>query len=148
MSRTILLFCLSLLSFGALAATDPVAVPSHHDVPTTMDRLEKAIRAKGLRVFLRIDHQANAKAAGTSMTAAQVIVFGNPKAGTRIMRRDPAAALDLPIRMAVYQDYDGKTWILYHDPHVLERSYDLEGCRVLDKMTGLLKALATAAGGE
>lgn len=118
---------------------------SDYDVKTTMDRLEAAVREKGMTVFARIDHQQNAAAAGMEMSPSEVLIFGNPKAGTRIMLRDPAAGLDLPLRVLVHQDSEGKTWLSYHAPEALKQDYALAECVVLPKVSQALEQLTGQA---
>ena len=79
------------------------------------------------------------------MGAAQVLIFGSPKMGTAIMKQDPAAGLDLPLRVLVYQDNEGKTWISYHDPGALENDYRLKGNPAVMKVQGALGAITDAA---
>ena len=136
---------LALLSWLMPVAADEMLVTkaSAHDVPTTMDRLETIVREKGMTVFARIDHQANASSAGMEMPAAQVLVFGNPEVGTKLMNGDVRAGLDLPLRVLVYAAGDGTARLLYHDPRGLQSVYDLGDsplpgkiAAALDKMTG------------
>jgi uncharacterized protein (DUF302 family) len=98
---------------------------SPHSVRETLDRLQKAIRNKGLTVFAHIDHGANAQGAGLKMQDAQVLIFGSPKSGTPLMVASPLLALDLPLRALVWQDYIGKVWVSYTDPASLARRYAL-----------------------
>lgn len=116
MKPTLLIFPLMLLSLAAFADADAVKTvaanaivtkTSPYSVAETMNKFESIVKAKGLDVFARIDHQQNAKAAGMEMNAAQVLIFGNPKAGTALMQQDMVAALDLPMRVAVYADKAG-----------------------------------------
>jgi len=134
----LLLFALSCMA----SAAELVKKPSKQGVKETMDKLETIVQGKGLTVFLRIDHQANAAKADLSMPAAEVLIFGNPKMGTGMMKSDIRAGLDLPLRVLVYEDADGKTWISYHNPQELKETYQLEGSpavakaeQALDKMT-------------
>ncbi|MEM6683560.1 MAG: DUF302 domain-containing protein, partial [Pseudomonadota bacterium] len=85
--------------FLRFASPDPVAV--------TMDRFEAIVRSQGLTVFARIDHAANAQAAGLALEANQVLIFGNPKAGTQLINVDADIGLDLPMRVLVRADGDG-----------------------------------------
>lgn len=133
---------LLLLPLLAWADSDLVKKRSAHGVQETMDRLEALVEEKGMSVFARIDHRANAESVGRSMPDSQVLIFGNPKAGTPIMLQDPAAALDLPLRVLAYSDPGGNTWVLYHNPRGLEKSFAVEDGKVirkveeaLDKMT-------------
>ena len=122
-----------------------VSRPGEQDVATTMDRLESIVTEKGMTVFARIDHQANAAGVGMEMAPAQVLVFGNPKGGTRIMQDDIRAGLDLPLRVLVYADADGKTRILYHDPRALGDVYEIDENPVPDKVAGALDKITGAA---
>lgn len=137
---------LSLSALTCLAsAADLVKKPSEHGVQETMDRLEAMVGDKGLAVFNRIDHQANARKAGMEMAASQLLIFGNPKMGTAIMQQDPGAGLDLPLRVLVFEDGQGQTWISYHNPQGLKSSYQLEGNPALDKAENALGNITDAA---
>jgi len=78
------------------------------------------------------------------MNDAEVLIFGNPKAGTVLMKKDPATSLDLPLKVAVYKDNEGKVWISYHNPQDLSADYDLAGVPVLGKVEGVLDKLTSA----
>lgn len=133
------------MSLLANAAGDLVTKESRTGVQETMDKLEQIVRGKGLTVFNRIDHQANAAQAELKMGAAQVLIFGSPKLGTAIMQQDPAAGLDLPLRVLIYQDNTGKTWISYHDPGALESHYQLQGNAAVKQAQGALENITDAA---
>ncbi len=141
------LLTISLLTLTGIAAADPALVKkaSPYSAKETMDRFENIVKKKGLTIFARIDHKANAKKAELNMNPAEVLIFGNPKIGTRIMNRDPAAALDLPLRVLAYTDDDGKTWLMYHDPETMKNLYQLEECVAVDKVRGALDKLTSAA---
>jgi uncharacterized protein (DUF302 family) len=132
------LFLLLLLPLLAWAESDLVKKQSAHGVKETMDRLEALVKEKSMTVFARIDHRANAESVGQSMPDSQVLIFGNPKAGTRIMLHDLAAALDLPLRVLAYSDSDGNTWVLYHNPQGLKNSFGVEDSKVIGEVEGAL----------
>lgn len=132
-------------SLLANAAGDLIRTASQNGVAETMDKLEEIVRGKGLTVFNRIDHQANALSVEMEMGASQVLIFGSPKMGTALMKQDPEAALDLPLRVLVYQDNEGKTWINYHDPGALENEYRLKDNPAVMKAQGALRAITDAA---
>lgn len=92
---------------------------SPYPVEETVDRFEAAVRAKGLRVFPRVDHAAAARAYGLEMPPTIVIGFGNPKYGTPFMRENPEAGIDFPPRAIVYEDADGKVWLAYNTAEYL-----------------------------
>ncbi len=80
----------------------------------TIDRLITAIEGAGMTVFARIDHAANARQVGMTMPPTTVLIYGNAKGGTPIMLAAPAAALDLPLRVLVRDDPDGRTRVAFH----------------------------------
>ncbi len=80
----------------------------------TLDRLAKAIERAGLTIFARIDHAAGARDAGLVMPPTVVLIYGHAKGGTPIMLAAPQAALDLPIRVLVREDIDGRTLVAFH----------------------------------
>jgi uncharacterized protein (DUF302 family) len=117
---------------------------SIHSVKDTMDAFETLVKSKGMHVFARVNHKGNAAGIDLSMNDAEVLIFGNPKGGTVIMQNDPAAALDLPLRVAIYADNDGKVWLSYHNPQDLTENYDVAGVPVLSVIEDALDKLSTA----
>lgn len=144
-SYSLYLLLLLTLSTALAQAADLVSKPSPHGVSATMDQLEKIVREKGLTVFARIDHQAGAQGVGMEMAEAQLLIFGNPKLGTKIMQQDTAAGLDLPLRVLVFAAPDGQTQIKYHNPQAMKKTYNLQGNKALDKAEGALGKLTDAA---
>ncbi len=136
----VLLVCVSVLSAGELIVKE-----SRHSVGDTMDRLESLVRDKGLTVFDRIDHRKGAQKAGMDMNDEQLLIFGSPKIGTMIMFKDPRAGLDLPLKVLVYRDSDGKTWIVYKDPMTLKRLYKLDKNPIPAKLRKVLNVLTDKA---
>jgi uncharacterized protein (DUF302 family) len=104
--------------------------PSPRTVPETLDRLESILEGKGLQVFARFDHSGEAAKAGLKMPPTQVLVFGNPKAGTSVMLAAPTSAIDLPLRALAWQDTAGKVWLGYTDPAYFARRYGLTEAQV------------------
>lgn len=89
---------------------------SPHDGATTADQLRRFVEAHDLKVFARIDHDCAAADVGLELPFTQVLIFGNPRAGTPLMRHTPSLAIDLPLRVLVWQDAAGYTWVGYDDP--------------------------------
>jgi uncharacterized protein (DUF302 family) len=85
-------------------------------VKETVDRLAHLVESKGLTVFCRIDHAANAVAAGLQLRPTELLIFGNGKGGTPLMQAAQTIGLDLPIRALAWQDAGGQTWVSYNDP--------------------------------
>jgi len=102
-----------------------VRKPSPRSVPETLDRLEAILTSKGVKVFARFDHSGEAARVGLAMPPTQVLVFGNPRAGTPVMLAAPTSAIDLPLKVLAWQDAAGQVWLGYTDPAYLARRYGL-----------------------
>ncbi|MEH2037296.1 DUF302 domain-containing protein [Nostoc sp.] len=98
---------------------------SQYSVPVTIDRLEAILEVKGITIFTRIDQQAEAEKVGLSLCPTQLLLFGNPKAGTSLMVAEPTIALDLPLKVLVWEATDGKVWVSYNDPNYLKQRFSL-----------------------
>jgi uncharacterized protein (DUF302 family) len=113
----------------------------------TISRLSEAIKRRGLTVFTRIDHAAAARAAGLELPDEEVVVFGNPRAGTPLMWSDPRIGIELPLRILVWADAEGVS-LGYRDPRELAAGYDVAGFKpTLELMATLLADLAGEAAG-
>ena len=102
-----------------MTANGLVTIACRHSVRATIDRLESEVKAKGMTVFARVDHAAGAKEAGLELRPTKVLIFGSAKAGTPLMQADQTIGIDLPLKVLVWQDAAGKTWISYNDPDYL-----------------------------
>jgi uncharacterized protein (DUF302 family) len=102
-----------------------ISKASKYSVPETLDRLEAVLRSKGVKIFARVDHSGEAEKAGMKMPPTQVLIFGNPKAGTPVMLAAPTAAIDLPLKALAWQDGEGKVWLSYNDPAYLKQRFGL-----------------------
>ena len=109
-----------------LTAAGIVRIPSQHPVAATLGRLESLLKERGIMIFARIDFSGDAARAGLTMRAEQMLIFGNPKAGTPLMQSAPTAGLDLPLKALVWEDADGKTSIAYNDPQYVVRRHGLD----------------------
>jgi uncharacterized protein (DUF302 family) len=95
---------------------------SAFNVTTTLDRLTELAASKGLKVFSRIDFAHDARDAGLVLRDEQLLIFGNPKAGTPLMQIAPTVGLDLPFKALAYEDAEGTTWISFNEPtYILSR---------------------------
>lgn len=92
---------------------------SNHSVDETTRRLEAALQAKGIALFALIDHSREAEKVGIPMRPTKLLIFGNPRAGTPAMIAAPTAAIDLPLKILIWEDSDGKAWLSYNDPAYL-----------------------------
>jgi uncharacterized protein (DUF302 family) len=104
-----------------------VRIQSDFSFPDTLSRLRAAIEGKGLVIFAVIDHRAAARAAGLDMPPTSVLIYGNPKGGTPLMLAAPDFALELPLRVLVREDADGKTYVVFNQAHELEGKHGLPG---------------------
>ena len=102
-----------------------VSIPSAHSVAQTVARLEATLQAKGVKLFSLIDHSGEAEKAGLPMRPTKLLIFGNPKAGTPLMIAAPTSALDLPLKILVWEDAAGQAWIAYNSPAYLQARHGL-----------------------
>jgi uncharacterized protein (DUF302 family) len=113
----------------------------------TLDRLLDAVRRQGLSVFARVDHAAAARDAGLELASEEVVLVGNPQAGTPLMQSDPRVGIELPLRLLVWEDDEG-TLVGYRDPRELSQTYHLAAHEpILARMAQLLEEVAGAAAG-
>jgi uncharacterized protein (DUF302 family) len=118
-------------------------VASNYSVAETIDRLESLVKSKQLTVFARIDFSGDAAKAGLSMPPTQLLIFGNPKAGTPLMQAVPSAAIDLPLKALAWQDSSGRVWLSYNAPEYLRQRHGLP-IELLPNIAGI-KALVEQA---
>jgi uncharacterized protein (DUF302 family) len=118
----------ALISSLSLAADGVIAVKSPHPVKETIDRFESAAKARGLNVFLRVDHAAGAKKIGRDLRPTELLVFGNPQGGTPLMECVQTAGIDLPLKALAWQDASGQVWLSYNDPQYLADRHGAKDC--------------------
>jgi uncharacterized protein (DUF302 family) len=124
-------------------------VASAFGVKETVDRLAAALGERGVTVFARIDHARGAADAGMQLRPTEVLVFGNPRAGTPLMQHDQRVGLDLPLKVLVWQDEAGRVWLTYDEPRRLAERYGLtQDDSTLAKMGEALNMLVGIAGGR
>jgi uncharacterized protein (DUF302 family) len=102
-----------------------VTIASAHSCEVTMQRLESLLKERGVTIFARIDFSGDAARAGLSMRPEQMLIFGNPKAGTPLMQAEPLSGLDLPLKALIFEDAAGKAWIAWNDPQYVIRRHGL-----------------------
>jgi uncharacterized protein (DUF302 family) len=120
-----------------------VTIPSHQSVDQTVKKLEEILQAKGVKLFALVDHSGEAELAGMQMRPTKLLIFGNPKAGTPLMIASPSIAIDLPLKILVWEDADGKVWISYNAPSYLRARHGLPA--ELLQNIAVVEALATKA---
>jgi uncharacterized protein (DUF302 family) len=102
-----------------------VHVESPCTVTETLTRLERLVRSKGLSVLARINHSGDAARVGLEMRATELLIFGNPKAGTPLMIASPTVAIDLPLKALAWEDADGKVWLSYNSSGYLAERHSI-----------------------
>ncbi len=102
-----------------------VKIPSHHSVDETVDKLKTILKSKGVTLFALVDHSGEAEKVGMKMPPTKLLIFGNPKGGTPLMLAAPSAAIDLPLKILVAEDSQGKVWISYNSPEYLKERHGL-----------------------
>jgi uncharacterized protein (DUF302 family) len=122
-----------------MAADGLILHPSRHSASETIQRLLAALGARNMTVFARVDHAANAAAAGMPLRPTEVVLFGNPKGGTALTQDQQTAGIDLPLKALVWEDAAGKAWLSYNDPAWLAQRHALGG-----NSAAAVAAMATA----
>ena len=143
--RSAIFLLLFLLSVGAWAADGLITVKSAYSVKETIDRFETAAKARGLNIFLRLDHAAGAKKIGRELRPTELLVFGNPQGGTPLMECAQSAGIDLPLKALAWQDGGGQVWLGYNDPVFLAARHAARDCPVVQNLSKALGGLAAEA---
>jgi len=102
-----------------------VTKPSNHSVDETVAKLKAMLQARGVKLFTLVDHSGEAAKVGLKMPNTKLIIFGNPKGGTPLMLASPSIAVDLPLKILVAEDAQGKVWISYNSPEYLKERHGL-----------------------
>jgi|SRR5580658_5288489 uncharacterized protein (DUF302 family) len=99
-----------------------IDLPSSYSVDEAVERLKGILTAKGVTLFALVDHSGEAAKAGLEMNPTKLLIFGSPKVGTPLMVAVPSIAIDLPLKILIWEDSHGKTWVSYNSPeYLLER---------------------------
>jgi uncharacterized protein (DUF302 family) len=120
-------------------------IASRHSAAETLQRLESLLTERGVMIFARIDFSGDAARAGLTMRPEQILIFGNPKAGTPLMQSVPAAGLDLPLKALVWEDSEGHTQIAYNDPQYIIRRHGLDAALAAN-LAAVVPLIERAAG--
>jgi len=99
--------------------------PSNHSVDETVERLKNILHSKGVTLFALVDHSGEAEKMGMKMRPTKLLIFGSPKAGTPLMLAAPSIAIDLPLKILVWEDGQGKVWVSYNSPDYLKERHNL-----------------------
>ena len=134
------------VAISANAADGVINVESSYNVKDTADRMENVLKEKGMTVFNRIKHSEGASKVGIELRDTELILFGNPKVGSPLMKCEQSVAIDLPQKALIWEDAEAKVWISYNDPRYLEKRHNISGCEeVLVKVEKALAGIAKTA---
>ena len=118
--------------------------PSNHSVEQTVEKLKNILQSKGITLFALVDHSGEAEKVGMKMHPTKLLIFGSPKAGTPLMLSAPSSAIDLPLKILIWEDNQGKVWVSYNSPDYLKERHGLP--QELLQNIGVVEALAAKAG--
>jgi uncharacterized protein (DUF302 family) len=102
-----------------------IDTPSSHSVDQTVEKLKGILQVRGVALFALVDHSGEAEKVGMKMPPTKLLIFGNPKAGTPLMLAAPTSAIDLPLKILVWQDAQGRVWVSYNSPEYLQERHGL-----------------------
>jgi uncharacterized protein (DUF302 family) len=120
-----------------------VSAPSKHSVDQTVANLQTLLQAKGIRLFALVDHSGEAEKVGMKMRPTKLLIFGTPKAGTPVMLASPTSAIDLPMKILVWEDTQGKVWLSHNSPKYLQERHDIPA-ELLQNISAAESLAATA----
>jgi len=118
-----------------------ISVATNRSVDETVHKLEQMLHAKGIKLFAMVDHSGEAERAGLQMPPTRLLIFGNPKAGTPLMVASPTIAIDLPLKILVWENAEGQVSVSYNSPAWLAARHDLPAAlvaniAVVEKLVG------------
>ncbi len=141
-----LLLATLLFSAPLYAGNNFITKKSSNNVQVSMDRLENALKQRGVGIVVRVDHAGAAQKADLTLRPTQVLIFGNPKLGTPLMHSSQQIGLDLPLKVLAWEDAKGQTWLTYENPGAMATRHKVkEPADILKKMASVLDAVTTEA---
>ena len=121
-----------------------VAVRSPYSAADTASRLEAQVKQRNLAVVARVDHAAAAQRVNMTLRPTEVLIFGNPQAGTPLMLCAQGVGIDLPMKALVWEDAQQQTWLAYNDPVWIVRRHGGGDCPAAENARKALAAIAEA----
>lgn len=135
-----------IMTVSAHAVEGMIDVKSSFGVKETGDRMESVLKEKGMTIFNRVKHSDAAKTVGVELRETELIIFGNPKVGSPLMKCQQSVAIDLPQKALIWKDSEGKVWISYNNPKYLNKRHNISNCdEVISKIEKALAGIAKAA---
>jgi len=150
MKKTIFIaLALFTIAIPAAAADGVITIPSVFTVSETVDRLQSILGEKGMTIFNRIKHSESASKVGIELRKTELIIFGNPKVGSPLMKCQQSVAIDLPQKALIWEDDKAQVWLSYNDPRYLAVRHNISGCEeVVEKIEKALASIANSASSE
>jgi len=146
MKKLLLITVLTITTISVQASNTMVNVLSPFSVEQTTENLEYMLEKKGMTVFNKVEHSEAAKKIGTDIRDTKLLIFGNPKIGSKLMKCKQSVAIDLPQKFLIWQDDEGDVFISYNSPAYLKERHTIEGCdEVLNKVENALAGITKAA---
>lgn len=143
---TIIIVTTLLLPYDTTAQEAFIKLKSVNTLEVTVTKLTNILKGKGMNIFSVIDHQQGAEKAGLELRATTLVIFGNPKVGTKLMQCDQRIGLELPLKIVIWQDQNEGVWVGYDDPSHLANNYNLVACEaVLIKVRNAMANFAEGA---
>lgn len=140
---------IALLVPPAYAVDGIIALPCAHSARLSLDRLESLAKARGLKVFARIDHAAGARSIGQTLRPTELLIFGHPKGGTPLLQCSQSFGIDLPMHVLAWEDATGKSWLGYKDPAGIGLNLPDPACDIaLKRIVVTLDELVREASGK
>ena len=128
------------------AAEGMLTVQSAHSVADTVNRLETALSAAGFKIFARVDHGAGAKSVDMPLPPTELLIFGKPEAGTKLMQSQRTVGIELPLKYLVWEDAEGKVTVGWNDPAWFTQRHGIDDRGpVVAKVQGALQKFAAEA---
>lgn len=121
-----------------------VDLASNHSVDETVQKLTGILKSKNITLFAVIDHSGEAEKVGMKMPPTKLVIFGSPKAGTPLMLATPSIAIDLPLKILVWQDSQGRVWVSYNSPEYLQERHGMPQ-NLMENISGIEVLAAKAA---
>ena len=121
-----------------------IDILGNHSVDKTVEKLKGILQAKNITLFALVDHSGEAAKAGMKMRPTKLLIFGSPKGGTPVMLAAPSIAIDLPLKILIWEDGQGKVWVTYNSPAYLQERHGLpaELLPNISVIEALVKAVA------
>jgi uncharacterized protein (DUF302 family) len=121
-----------------------INISSNHSVDETVEKLKAILQSEGITLFALIDHSGEAAKVGMQMRPTKLLIFGNPKGGTPVMLAALSSAIDLPLKILIWEDVKEKVWVTYNSPAYLQERHNIpaELLRNVSVIEGLAKSAA------